>query len=226
MTDGLPFSPSDFFAVFARYNERVWPAQIILYLLGVAAVALAFRRSSRSTRLVYLILAFFWLWMGVVYHLRFFAAINPAATGFAAAFVIQSILFFAMAARPGVALLDPRMTPAGLSGGILLMGSLVVYPVLTALANHRYPAQPTFGLPCPTTIFTLGLLLWGIEALPRRVVVVPLLWAGIATFATIQLGVVEDLLLTASAVVFIAVFIRARAGAKLIAYADDLRARL
>ena len=209
MTGTLPFSESDFFAVFARYNESVWPAQVILYLLGIAAVALAFRRSIRSTRLIYVVLAFFWLWMGAVYHASFFADVNPAANGFAAAFVVQSVFFFAMASRLNIALM-PGKTLAGVCGGVLAAASLVVYPVLTALADHRYPAQPTFGLPCPTTIFTLGILLWAVDAVPMHVVIIPLLWAVITTFATVQLGVREDLLLSASAIVFLAVFTRAR----------------
>ena len=206
----LPFSQSDFFAVFARYNESVWPAQIILYALAVAAVFLAFRESIRSTRAVYLVLAIFWLWMGAVYHASFFAAINPAAFGFAAAFVFQSVLFFVLATRRNAPLLIPDKTFAGISGRVLVIAALVIYPLLNAVANHRYPTQPTFGLPCPTTIFTLGILLWAVDRIPRYVLVIPLLWAVIATFAAVQLGVMEDLVLSVSAVVFIAGFVASR----------------
>ena len=39
-----------------------------------------------------------------------------------------------------------------------LGGALVAYPVLSAMLGREFPEMPTFGLPCPTTIFTLGLL--------------------------------------------------------------------
>jgi hypothetical protein len=86
-----------------------------------------------------------------------------------------------------------------LHGGIrawlssLLIGfSLVIYPLLGFLFGHRYPAMPTFGLPCPTTIFTLGILLFAAVPFPRSVFVVPVLWSAIGSFAAFQLGVPQD----------------------------------
>ena len=80
---------------------------------------------------------------------------------------------------------------------MLVVVGLIVYPILSVLAGHHYPALPTFGLPCPTTIYTLGLLLW-FERLPRSAAVIPAFWAVIGTFAALQLGVPEDFLLIAS----------------------------
>jgi hypothetical protein len=60
-------------------------------------------------------------------------------------------------------------------GAALVAFALIVYPVLSRLLGHEYPAVPTFGLPCPTTIFTVGVLLFAKAALPRSVLVVPLL---------------------------------------------------
>jgi hypothetical protein len=31
----LPFSPDQFFEVFARYNAAIWPAHVIAEILGV-----------------------------------------------------------------------------------------------------------------------------------------------------------------------------------------------
>lgn len=54
------------------------------------------------------------------------------------------------------------------------------------------PALPTFGLPCPTTIFTLGILLFTKPPVPRSVFIVPLLWSAIGTSAAVQLGIPQD----------------------------------
>ena len=67
------------------------------------------------------------------------------------------------------------------------------YPALGDALGHRYPAAPTFGLPCPTTIFTIGLLLWAAHRMPRAVLVIPIVWAVFGFQAAVFLGVREDL---------------------------------
>jgi Family of unknown function (DUF6064) len=74
----LPFDEQEFFAVFARYNVTVWPAQIVLTLAALLAIVLALWPRPGSDRVISAILGGLWLWMGVVYHLVFFRAINPA----------------------------------------------------------------------------------------------------------------------------------------------------
>ena len=197
----LPFSRAEFFSVFADYNESVWPAQAVLYVLAIAAVVLTLRRSIAASRAAYAVLGVLWLWMGLVYQAGFFAAINPAALGFALIFVVQSVLFAVLAMRQNRAAFSPRTDLAGLAGGLLIGLGLVIYPTLSLAAGHRYPAQPTFGLPCPTTIFTLGILLWTRDRIPSAAFIIPLLWAAIGTFGAIQLGVMEDLSLAFSAIV-------------------------
>jgi hypothetical protein len=218
----LPFSRAEFFSVFARYNETVWPAQAGLYALAIVAVFLALRRSVAASRGTHVVLAVLWLWMGVVYHAGFFAAINPAALGFALIFVVQSVLFAVLAIRQTTVAYAPRKNLAGLAGGLLIVLGLVVYPMLSLAAGHRYPAQPTFGLPCPTTIFTLGLLLWARDRIPSAAFIIPVLWAGIGTFGAVQLGVSEDLSLAFSVTVVACVW----AAETLRVHASALKVRL
>jgi hypothetical protein len=194
----FPFSRAEFFDVFARYNESVWPAQIALYALAVIAIVLALRRSSANSRGAHVVLAILWFWMGVIYHAGFFAEINPAAILFAAVFVVQAVIFAKVALGPRAVVFAPRNNLAGWTGGGLIVLGLFVYPMMSVAAGHHYPSQPTFGLPCPTTIFTLGMLLWAIDTAPRRLFVIPLLWAVTGTAAALQLGATEDLSLTLS----------------------------
>ncbi len=84
-------------------------------------------------------------------------------------------------------------TLRGFAGALLLGYGLAAYPLLGYAAGHRYPATPTFGLPCPTTIYTLGLLLWAERPMPRWLLTVPLVWSAIGASAALQLGVLEDL---------------------------------
>jgi hypothetical protein len=189
----LPFTSSDFFSVFARYNESVWPAQVILYVLAVISIVLAIRGTAAASRGVNAALAVMWFWMGVVYHAGFFADINPVALIMAVAFVLQGAIFTVLAvARTPVVFATGRKSSAWIGGFLIVFGT-VIYPLLSVAAGHSYPAQPTFGVPCPTTIFTLGIMVWGAGSLPRYAFVIPVLWTVVGTSAVLQLGVMEDL---------------------------------
>ncbi|HET9708511.1 MAG TPA: DUF6064 family protein [Gemmatimonadales bacterium] len=189
----LPFDAAEFFAVFARYNGAVWPAQLLLLCTGVFAVALAIRPRSWSDRMVSAILAVLWIWMGAVYHIGFFRAINPAATLFGASFVLQGIALIVAGVFSRQLRFRFRPTLRGVVGALLLTYAFLAYPLLAYLLGHRYPATPTFGLPCPTTIFTLGLLLWTEQRVPTFLMVIPIAWSLVGTSAALQLGVQEDL---------------------------------
>jgi Family of unknown function (DUF6064) len=84
-------------------------------------------------------------------------------------------------------------TISGFLGAAFMAYALVVYPILAYVLGHRYPATPTFGLPCPTTILTLGFLTWVVSRTPWRVLVIPLAWSVLGASAAVQLGVWEDL---------------------------------
>jgi hypothetical protein len=50
-----------------------------------------------------------------------------------------------------------------------------------------------FGVaPCPTTIFTFGLLLWANKPVPVYILVIPLIWSIIGTMAAVSLQVPQD----------------------------------
>lgn len=194
----LPFTPSEFFAVFARYNEAIWPAQFVFLGAAVAAVLALRRGGLTQSRGMLGLLALLWAWMAVGYHWTFFRVINPIASLFAVLFAAQAVVL-AMAALQGTVRLMPRTDVAGITGSALVVLALVLYPLLGLAAGHRYPAMPTFGLPCPTTIFTLGVLLWAMPLRPH-LLIVPLLWSLIGFTAALQLGVYEDIGLLVSAI--------------------------
>ena len=94
----LPFTREEFIGLFAQYNLAVWPVQILAYVLGIAMVASLWRPSRTADRLIAGGLAAMWLWTGIAYQWMHFAAINPAALGFGAMFVLQGVLFSVAAA--------------------------------------------------------------------------------------------------------------------------------
>jgi hypothetical protein len=208
----LPFTSEDFFGVFARYNEAVWPAQIALNALALFCVVLAFRAGGRPGRWISALLAALWFWTAVAYHFAFFSRINPAAWLFGGVALAGALAFLWLGTVRGRLRFSPVADWRGATGGILIAYALLAYPLLGWLAAHRYPRAPTFGVPCPTAIFTLGILLLAAPPVPRVAYIVPVLWAAVGSVAAFALGVPEDLgLLAAGIAALVAAFIpRAR----------------
>jgi hypothetical protein len=205
----MPFTIDEFLGVFRAYNEAVWPGQLILMGLALVAVFVAVR-SRGATRLPVFILAVLWFWMGTVYHLLYFRSINPAAVAFGALFIIQAAVFVWLAFRTPATPFAARWDATSLIGGLMIGFALVIYPALGWLAGHRYPEAPTFGLPCPTTVFTFGLLLWAGPTLPGPVFIIPIGWSLVATSAALRLGMTEDVSLPVAAIIASAIMLRRR----------------
>ena len=210
----LPFTVDQFLTVFADYNRAVWPAQFALLGLGAGLVVLSFLPRPALARLLPLGLGLLWAWMGAVYHLGFFRRINPLATVFGLAFLLEAGLLIAWTIREPPISFRPRHVPSGWVGGLLLAYAFLLYPRLATVFGHTYPARPTFGLPCPTTIATLGLLLWATPIPPWWIWTIPLAWSVIGTTAAVSLGIREDFGLLVAAGSTVALLLRGRAGAR------------
>ena len=197
----LPFTAEQFFGVFRLYNSAVWPAQIFLTLLAVLAVILIALRPPWSSAGVSAALAFLWIWLGVAYHLAYFARINAVAYGFGALSIVGGLLFaWHGVIHRRIEFAFSNCIRANL-GIVLVAFALVAYPLWSTLAGHAYPELPTFGLPCPTTIFTIGLLALASGGRMRAVLVVPILWSVVGSQAAFLLDVKPDFgLLVAGAV--------------------------
>lgn len=187
-----PFTAEQFIRVFHNYNLAVWPMQIIFYLLAISLIYLVIIKTSFSDKGINITLLFFWLWMGIVYHLVFFSVINNAAYFFGIVFVIQALLFLYYGVFLSKITYNFRPDIYGLTGAFFILFALLIYPLLGFLAGRSYSDSPTFGLPCPTTIFTLGLFLWTDKKLPLPILIIPFLWSIIGTMAALNFGIKED----------------------------------
>ena len=156
----MPFSQDQFFNIFSYYNLSVFPAQVFMNIIAIFSVFILFRKYSFSSKIINSFLAFLWLLMGIIYHILFFLKINPAAYLFGTLFITQGILFIIFGVIKNKLTYSVSNPFLSVSGIIFILFALVLYPFLGLLFNHTYPYNPTFGLPCPTTIFTFGLLLF------------------------------------------------------------------
>jgi hypothetical protein len=205
----LPFTADQLFSVLARYNEAVWPAHIILRTMAIVAVVLAFVGQKAVDRSISVILGIFWLWMGLAYQFAFFTTITPAAWLFGALFLLQAVLLFWLGTAKGRVRFEFTWNWRSLAGLFLVALALIIYPALSYALGYRYPAVPTFGLPLPTTIFTIGVLLLAKPAMPRVLFIVPLIWTVVGSVAAFQLEVHQDLTLIIAGLVGLAGMVRA-----------------
>lgn len=155
LSDFLLFSPRTWFRLFELYNAWLWPAQVLVLGLGAGLLGALWRGAPWAPRASCAALAIAWAWVAWAFQLQRYAAINWAATWFAAAFAVQSALMLALAWRlvPGPA----RRSPTGFA---LLFGAVVLMPLLGVACGRSWKEAEVFGLtPDATVLGTLGALL-------------------------------------------------------------------
>ena len=186
----LPFTKEQFFDLFAAYNVGLWPALIALWIVSVLVSVLLLSSRRPPDRWISALLAVHWAWSALAYHVGFFTRINEAAWVFAALFLVQAVLFFWWGVIQGRLSFVPRRNAWAPMAWALVTYSLV-YPAINAAQHFSVSRIPTFGVPCPTTIFTAGMLML---AAPRswRLSIVPVIWSLIGGSAAFLLGVRAD----------------------------------
>jgi hypothetical protein len=216
----VPFTVQQFFGVIADYNRAVWPAPVVLQALAIVALALVVWPRRQSGVVISAILSVLWAWTGLAYHLAFFAAINPLAPVFAVASLSAAGVFLVEGAVRRRLEFRLAMNLRSMLGAGLVVFALLVYPVWTSMAGHPYPELPTFGLPCPTTLFTMGLLALLVAPYPRSPLVVPVAWCAVGAQAAILFGVRADLALLGAGALGVVQLLRAKSTASAAAAAS------
>ncbi|RPI49211.1 MAG: hypothetical protein EHM55_24190 [Acidobacteria bacterium] len=205
---GLPFTNDQFFGIFADYNDTFIVAAVAFWLASVLTLAYVYKDPADRSRTLSFFLGALWLWTALAYHALLFTRINPAAWVFAALFVVQAWLFFRAGARRRVEYFSPvRATQAV---GVGLVAYALAYPFLTIALGHSYPATPTFGVPCPTAILTVGVLATARGRVPPALAIVPILWGFIGGSAAVLLAVATDYVLLGAGIMLTLLLIAQR----------------
>ncbi|HER40178.1 MAG TPA: hypothetical protein ENO10_03065 [Salinimicrobium catena] len=188
----MPFTTEEFLNLFEEYNLSLWPLHMILYSLGIFAILFIIMRKRTEGVAVNVMLAILWFWMGAVYHLLYFSTINPMAFVFGILFIVQSAIFIWAGVLGNQLVYRWKLDFKGITGLLFVIFSFLIYPFLSSFFGHSYPQTPTFGLPCPTTIFTFGILLFSARRVPWYIFIIPLVWSFIGFFAAVNLSMKED----------------------------------
>ena len=195
-----PFTSEQFFEVFEKYNSAVFPFQILLIALGIISIFLIHSKKVIKNKLIAGLLGLFWLWIGIVYHISFFASINKAAYVFGGLFVLQGIFFYIELFRNKLKFTFHK-TSRGYIGYCFILFGLLIYPIISYLLEASFAKTIALGLPCPTTIFTFGFLMLSSNKLSKYLLIIPTLWAIIGTGAAINFGVYQDYVMILAAII-------------------------
>ncbi len=198
-------SQEDLFEFFKQYNLSIWPMQIVAYVLCIIILFLAVKKPSYSDRTIAAIFAFFWLWLGIMFSLPA-GAVSPLFYVSAALFIVQGVLFLVSMAKPAVSF-RIGTDASSLTGLALILYATIFYPLVGYAVGHIYPQSLTVGVfPCPTTIFTFGLLLCTASKVPKYLLIAPGLFA-LSGVAGPSVGIVEDIGLFISGILAVAVLV-------------------
>lgn len=158
LSDFLMFSPRTYWRLIELYNRDFWPLPLATLLTGIAALGLAASRRTIARRVMVVVLATAWLWVGWAFHWQRYATINWAAHYVALAFAAQAILLLGLGLRHNGTTVPRSTSWQGV--GWLLAATGLLYPLAGLLTGRPWAQAEVFGMaPEPTALATLGLLM-------------------------------------------------------------------
>jgi len=206
-----PFTTEQFFNVFEKYNSTMFPLQLIIILLGIAGLFLLHSKYSFKNKIIGGYLGVLWLWMGLAYHIGFFAEINKAAFVFGGIFILQGLLILFNTFVKGRLIFDFFPKTKDYLGYFFIIFGLILYPIIGYFMVDSLTKTISLGLPCPTTILTFGFLMLTNNKFPKYLLIIPSLWALIGLSAAINFGVYQDFMILITAIIADIVLIKRKA---------------
>ena len=175
LSDFLLFSPRVYWRMFELLNEALWPMQAATLAIGLAAMLLAILRPRRHERIIAILLAILWAFVGICFFWQRYATINWAAVYVAPVFALEALLFLILGGMNRLPF-DQRGLPR-IAGLALIAFALAAYPLLAPLSGRPWAEAEIFGIaPDPTAIGTLGFLLLARSRAPLVLLPIPVLW--------------------------------------------------
>jgi len=160
---------------------------ILTYVLAIVALLMVFRKSTHSNRIISFALTFLWLWIGVVFGMIVFGPFPTVLAGiemtgswylFGSLFAIHGIIMLYFGVVKDTMSFTWKPDNRHYIGLVIIIFGLIIYPFVGVLTGRVFPEYPIFGImPCPVTLFTIGLLLWSDVKPSLPLVIIPIFWA-------------------------------------------------
>ncbi len=181
----IPFTTEQFFSVFEKYNSTVFPFQWIIILLGMFALFLIYSKYSSKNKLIGSFLGLLWVWIGIVYHIIFFTAINKFAFVFGGFFILQGVLILVNTFLKEKLSFTFSSQIKNYFGYFFILFGLIIYPIISYFVRGSFNRTIALGLPCPSAIFTFGFFMMANNKLPKYLLIIPSIWAIVGLGAAI-----------------------------------------
>lgn len=192
----IPFSNEVYFSLFADLNPALWPAHLVAYGFALLIVVLATKNWAIRDRLIPVIMAGGWFWIGLIFFDQALASVLWAAWIFKAAFWAQAGLLAGIACLPKPIPIRLLTDNRSWTAGLFFMVCTIFYPLLAAQWGHAWPNAQLLGIaPLPTVVFTIGVLNIAPSKPGRILVILPACFALISLLLAWNLGIWEDVLL-------------------------------
>jgi hypothetical protein len=189
---GRSVAYSDFVALFEQCNQAIWPIQLVGQLAMLVAIAMMFTSWRYARSAIFGTLAPFCIFIEIVFQYTYLRPLYQPGKTFAGLWMAEGMLLAFSASRPPRCF--KRSTGWCAALGWLAIGySLMGYPALGFLLRSSVLRIAWPGaFPCPTALFTLGVLVMEQGPLPKWMLVIPAFWAigGLVPFSW---GIREDL---------------------------------
>jgi len=188
----LSFSIEEFLLVLESYNLAIWPFQIFAYVLVILALYFSFKPTKYSQKIVLGILSFLWLFTGIVFCFFYWAPSHIFGYIFGTFCVLQGSLFLYSISRSDITI-GPTNKTDTIIGILFILYAIIGYQIFGYYLGHIYPKFFAVGLvPCPTTIFTIGIFLIILKKIPIKYLVIPLV-ISLGGFLAAYNGIYEDI---------------------------------
>ena len=176
------------------YNQDLYPVQYLMLGIGILAILPVFFRTKHSSRFISAILAFFYGWIGIQFYMIYFKEFMAIPFVFGILFIIQALIFIFEGTVRNRISFHFKADLYGLSGALLIIYAMLGYQALEYLLGRGYPEILAFGMfPCPTVIFSLGILLWTDKKFPPYILIFPMIQALSGFIPAFIIGIIEDI---------------------------------
>jgi hypothetical protein len=182
-----------FFNNVSAYNVSIFPMQIITLVIAVILTCLLFvRPSTIVNKLIKIYLSFTFVWFALMFPFE-----GVLKIGFGLIHILIAILFFIDIFTAKIEFKFPETSGKRCFMLFLIFSAFALYPLIEYMSGYLYPKILLFGVaPCPTTIFSLALLIGAVPKVGKIIFILlifPAIFSGLST--PTMLGLWVDLLL-------------------------------